>query len=353
MSTYNFSKQELIENPSFRNWVEGRSSERERKFWDQWIMEDPANRILAMRVQEETEGFALNPAGDTSTDEAWNRIQSHLDRDHNTGRENVLPYKRFKTKKLTWTVRIAASFLLIIFSGYLITYLYQPSENNVTEELTEEITTHYGEQKTVRLSDGSEIILNGHSSMRYSASSDNPTAVDLFLEGEAYFSISKRKNPGDSHFQVRTEDGLIKVLGTQFVVSTHNGQTRVALKEGRVAINPFHLNGETILQPGQLGEFSNESNLVKTESVNMELYTSWIYGRLYFEKASIERVADRLKNIFGVDVVVRDSSLYNYKISGSIETTTLEIITSALSQMLNTPIYLSDSEKVIYVGDLK
>lgn len=341
---------ELIASPSFRRWVFGEAPEDEREYWDRWVMSDPENRALLIKAQEEITGFSIRPAKTRSSEQAWEPVQNRLAEEKNLLRFHKVR-KGFPGSRTRWVVRIAATFLLIAVSSYLITYFYEPPADETTEVIEQEITTDYGEQKTVRLSDGSEIILNGNTNVTYTIDTGNPDYSDLYLEGEAYFSVSSRNEHTRIPFQVRTEEGLVKVLGTCFVVSTYNKQTRVAVIDGSVSVNLWGHSEETVLNPGQLGQLNGESRQVLTETVNLEIYTSWVNGRLYFENTPIEEVASRLENTFGVKVIIRDSDLKENRVSGSIESSSLEIITSALSIMLDTPIHKSESEKVIYVGD--
>lgn len=351
MSASKYSLDELIQHPSFRRWIQGEASKQERVFWDRWVMKDPDNRRLAMEAQEEIEGFMIKPVGETSTDDMWRDIRTKLDKGPKARVHNLPFHNDSGIDRLAWIYRIAAGILLLVTCIFLVTQFYQAQPEGSADIVKREVTTDYGEKKAIKLSDGSEIILNGYTNIVYTIDRNDPTAIDLFLEGEAYFSVSKRKNPGDAPFQVRTEEGLVKVLGTQLVVSTRNNNTSVVLKEGSVSVNPFHLDSETILEPGQLGEFSSRSDSVKTKFVNLQVYTSWLQGQLHFEKASLREVAERMEETFGVKVVIRDSTLYKHEVSGAIEGSELEVITSALSEMLDVSIQKSDSGKIIYLGD--
>ncbi|GEM_PF-2271754 len=342
---------ELIASSSFKRWVRGEAPEEDREYWDRWVKSDPENRALFKKAQEIITGFAIRPGETRSSGQAWKPIQDRLAGEKNNLSRFHKVRKGFQENRIRWAVRIAATFLLIAVSSYMVTYFYQPPADQTTEVIEQEITTEYGEQKTVRLSDGSEIILNGNTSVTYTIDTGKPGYIDLFLEGEAYFSVSGHDEQTEATFQVRTEEGLVKVLGTRFVVSTYSKQTRVAVEAGSVSVNLLGHSEETVLNPGQLGQLDSENGQVLTDTVNMEIYTSWVNGRLYFENTPMEEVASRLEHTFGVKVIIRDSDLKENRVSGSIESSSLDIITSALSIMLDTPIHKSESEKVIYVGD--
>jgi len=347
---YNFN--DLIKNPSFKRWVKSTATEAEQRYWDKWVMKSPENRSVAIKAMQEITGFAIKPGEYTSTDVAFEKLLRQIETGQSPKIHRRVRNKRIRVKSLQWVVRIAAVLLLGYFTVYIATELYQaPAESVGAPEITKtELDTDYGVQKTVQFSDGSEIILNGNSKLVTTKNSSNPSAIELFLEGEAYFSIKPRENPEDSPFQIQTPDGLVHVLGTKLVVSTRQHQTRVFLETGSVAVHPYHLDAETILVPGQLVEFDNDTELLEAQFVNPEIYTSWINGRLYFEQADLAEVLQRIEDTFGVKAVVRDSAILEYIVTGSIESSELEIITSALSVILNISIEKSESDNVIYIG---
>lgn len=347
------SKNELIQNPSFRRWAKGEASKEEKLFWDRWVMKSPENRSVAMRAQEEMEGFSLQSSETVSTDDAWDHLQSRI------GRPEMEKVTRFFTDSketgegdgLVWILRAAAVFVLAAVTGVLVLQLYQNPDEGVVEAVREEVRTDIGEQKTVSFSDGSKIILNGRSGIVYTTDQDDPTAIEIYLEGEAFFSVASREKLGNSPFRVRTGQGIVSVMGTRFAVSVRDETTRVVLEEGRVEVEASHLDEKTMMEPGQLARFSRQSETVALDFVNTEVYTSWIDGRLAFEKTSLTEVAERLETTFGVKVIITEPGLEEELISGSIENSDIAIITSALSEMLDSPINRPDAGEVIYIGN--
>nr|WP_286669015.1 FecR domain-containing protein [Fodinibius salicampi] len=228
--------------------------------------------------------------------------------------------------------------------------MYEPAPGKQEDQLVrKEVITKYGERKTIKLNDGSSIILNAHSNLVYSVDPGDSNAVEVFLDGEAHFSVEKRGNPEDSPFKVRTSGGYVKVMGTEFVVSTRNQDTQVVLEEGSVALTPMNSGNRemTIMKPGELAEFNADSKSIKTRLVNTDVYSSWTTYQLVFDKTPLDEVMDRLENTFGVKVVVRQADLYERTISGAIDNSSLEVITSALSNTLDTPIIVKDD--AVYV----
>ncbi|SHF43219.1 FecR family protein [Fodinibius roseus] len=349
MKKANYSVDELIENESFRRWVRGSASEQEKSYWDKWVAGDSKNRRSAIRAQQKITGLSIQPSSQPDQQEAWDRLQKKMvggrDSAHAVNRSG-----RSRNTGLQWIYRAAAVFLLVALTGLAVRFFAdsQPDPNQTGEMVRNEVVTDYGERKTISLSDGSEIMLNAHSSLVYTMDPSDPNAVEVFLDGEAHFSVAKREQATSAAFRVKTSSGTVKVMGTQFVVSTRNRDTRVVLEEGEVALVPANQQKETIMQPGQLAEFSAGSDPIHTKFVNPEVYTSWTTYTLVFDKTPLSDVIARLENTYGVKVVVRDTDLYERKISGSVDNTSLDVITSALSNTLDTPIEVTD--RAVYIG---
>lgn len=97
-----------------------------------------------------------------------------------------------------------------------IVFLFNPEQNHRTIIQS----TAKGEQKTLLLPDGSQILLNANSSLSYS--SDYKTNRNLILSVEAYFKVVKNPN---SPFIVKSEQFETKVIGTSFTIKAYKNQS--------------------------------------------------------------------------------------------------------------------------------
>ncbi|GAA5521036.1 FecR domain-containing protein [Aliifodinibius salicampi] len=348
MKESDYSFEELIHSESFQNWVKGQAEPEEKKYWDDWVAKASENRLLAMRAQKRIAGFSIKPTSNPNRAKVWRNLQKHIPgkKDHNLKSKSISS----SNDRLQWFFRAAAVFLLVASTALAIHFMYEPAPGKQEDQLVrKEVITKYGERKTIKLNDGSSIILNAHSNLVYSVDPGDSNAVEVFLDGEAHFSVEKRGNPEDSPFKVRTSGGYVKVMGTEFVVSTRNQDTQVVLEEGSVALTPMNSGNRemTIMKPGELAEFNADSKSIKTRLVNTDVYSSWTTYQLVFDKTPLDEVMDRLENTFGVKVVVRQADLYERTISGAIDNSSLEVITSALSNTLDTPIIVKDD--AVYV----
>ena len=90
------------------------------------------------------------------------------------------------------------------------------------------VATDFGQTRALALPDGSQVTLNGHSSLRYATTWQPDQPREVWLDGEGFFSVQHMAN--NQRFLVHTTAGLqIEVLGTKFVVARRRDQTRVVL----------------------------------------------------------------------------------------------------------------------------
>ncbi|CAM4126255.1 FecR domain-containing protein [Kerstersia similis] len=113
-----------------------------------------------------------------------------------------------------------------------------------------DLHTRLGEVSEQRLDDGSLLVMN------------TGTAVDVrfttqerrirLLSGEIFLESARQPDPMQRPLLVETREGTARALGTGYTVRQHDGQTEVAVHEGKVALRR---HGETrdftVLMPGQ------------------------------------------------------------------------------------------------------
>ena len=126
--------------------------------------------------------------------------------------------------------------------------------------------TKVGEIKTVALQDGSTLILASDSYINVNFSEQ--TRQIQLIEGEIY--IQTAKDPQHRPFMVKTKDGSIEALGTQFTVrQEHHDQTRVKVYQHAVALQPQDSGQRQILQQGQRAYFDSQQ-ISKPRPLNNE-----------------------------------------------------------------------------------
>ncbi|SDV10897.1 FecR domain-containing protein [Pseudomonas mucidolens] len=106
--------------------------------------------------------------------------------------------------------------------------------------------TATGEQRTLRLADGTLVNLNTHSAI--DVQFDDKRRLIVLQEGE----ILVETGHNDSRpFIVKTREGSLRALGTRFIVKREDDGTRLSVLQSAVAAQPETLHREQIFKQGQ------------------------------------------------------------------------------------------------------
>ena len=180
-----------------------------------------------------------------------------------------------------------------------------------------QIIIPYGKHSQVTLSDGTHIWLNSGSQLSY-PSDFAGNIREVYLSGEAIFDVSHdTRKP----FYVITKDIKIKVLGTRFNVSAYDNEPMVqtVLLEGRVTIGKNAFLAKTIqMEPGERVVYNQESEDFAKDKVDVNYYTSWLYGYLIFENEPTPEVFRKLERYYNQPIVV-EAGLDGITFSGKLD----------------------------------
>lgn len=168
----------------------------------------------------------------------------------------------------------------------------------------EQIITAPGEHRTVELADGSRIILNGNT--RVTLDRDTPRRVEL-AQGEALFEVKHDKaNP----FLVVTGNTRLLDAGTVFNVVAEGGALDVEVAEGAVIYQPG--TGQVRLDAGDGLSRARAGALPVLRKASPQNVGGWRSGALYYDNASLERVAQDLTRNLGRTVKIEGRGFAPY-----------------------------------------
>lgn len=191
------------------------------------------------------------------------------------------------------------------------------------------ITTAYGEIKTVTLPDGSDVTLNGNSRLYYNKNWQQKGIREVWLEGEAYFSVQKHPAAYPKFF-VHCSDIDVEVTGTKFNVNNRSDKQSVVLDEGGVTIL-VNEDENLRLKPGEMVVYDLEKLGLKKYQVETKKFNSWREGRLIFEQTPLSEIASILANTYGLQVEL-SPSLKQKELSGTIPSGNLEVLLLAIEK---------------------
>lgn len=196
--------------------------------------------------------------------------------------------------------------------------VYDNTDNENGQTLVyNQLTVPYGRKFEVVLSDGSHIFLNSGSKLRYPVTFLKGQARDVFLDGEAYFSVSKDEQ---RPFTVVTDDMNTQVYGTEFNVSSYKNEsnTFTVLVEGSVGV--YHSNNvegtkPITIVPGQRAVYENGA--IDVETANIDKYIGWKQGKLVFVDDRFELILKELERNFDVQFENQYEALNDMEFTGT------------------------------------
>jgi transmembrane sensor len=197
---------------------------------------------------------------------------------------------------------------------------------------TEQITTAYGQTKTIWLPDSSRVTLNANSTLTYPTDWKQGDTREVSLLGEAFFQVRQYPTAaGMAKFVVHTEEMDVQVIGTSFNVINRGSRTQVVLEEGQVRVQLNDGSEVLHMQPGELVEVSRESDRVIHKSIDPHRYTAWIQNQLLLNNTSLKEIALTIEETYGVEVVMAEVSLSNLRLTGSFPLDNLDRLLEVLS----------------------
>jgi len=200
---------------------------------------------------------------------------------------------------------------------------YKQESQKEGEIIYNELVVPYGKKFQVVLSDGTHVFLNSGTKLKYPKVFSSESVREVFLDGEAYFSVTKNKvNP----FVVSTKEMSVQVLGTQFNVSSYKNEhnTSATLVEGSVAVyeaGKKYTNESTIIIPGQRASFEDEAFTV--QEVNIKKHIAWTEGKLYFVNDRFENIIKEMNRHYNVEIINNHTALNKVRYTGTFKTETI------------------------------
>jgi len=268
-----------------------------------------------------------------------------------------LSFDESKIKNRNLKLFIYLKYAAVILMTFGITWLAKDfvqnkksDKINKTENLANnEISVMFGSKSKITLPDGSVVMLNSGSVLRYPTSFDSKSR-QVYVEGEAYFDVKK---DSQHPFYVKTTSITIKVIGTKFNVKSYSEEKKVetTLVSGSVEIYSNRKdikedNRLIILKPNQQATFKiGKSKLFVTDlsysadtikgiqinpCVDVIPVIAWKDNRLVFRDEKFIDLANKLERWYNVEIEIKDESLKSTLFSGVFEKESIEQSLNAL-----------------------
>jgi transmembrane sensor len=184
------------------------------------------------------------------------------------------------------------------------------------------LTVPRGGQFSLNLEDGTKVLLNSDSKIKYPIKfiKGKKREVEL-LYGEAFFDVSSSQNNNGSEFIVSTKTQKINVIGTKFNIKAYNEDEIITttLVEGKVRVH----NGENqiLLSPNQQSKVYSKSTNIDVSNVDVLQQISWINGLFSFNDRSLESIMQTLSRWYDLKFIFKSANQKKLLFSGVLERT--------------------------------
>jgi transmembrane sensor len=224
---------------------------------------------------------------------------------------------------------VAASTLLILFSGYL---AWSHLEARATPQ---DYVSTVAQNRDITLSDGSTVALGGASKLTARFSKDE-RKVELGA-GEAFFQVvHNTQRP----FVVTAGNVSIRDVGTAFDVRRTGQYVTIAVTQGRVQIAEnggadSRVSGSGALEAvaGQLVSYDPTTSAMSVSSITPEQATAWRSDRLEFINEPLGVVIANVNRYSAREVLVANANLETLTFTGTIKTAAIDSWLDALPQI--------------------
>lgn len=341
MGKLNYTVADFVLDPDFRKWVLS-SDETTNIYWDEYLEKNPSKR----KVLREARLLVLSLAcerfkvSDDVLKLRWQNISKAIEKtESNPVLRRTVPINSLGTLKdrgfhLKSRIKLPVhySWLIILIVVFSLATLLQWKGDDAAPAVAELVETYEehvarpGVKVALTLQDGSKVLLNSGSTLRYISHFEKDRR-ELYLTGEAFFEVEK-----DSlrPFVVKSPGLVTKALGTSFVIKAIDQQeSMVALVSGKVSVETDDEFGRaTILLPG-FAYYSGTDTYSKP--FDPEVVLAWTQKTIRFEKTPMLEVIRVLENWYGVQISYPKNPANNLKISGKFHDQTLENVLRGMS----------------------
>ncbi|WP_244669828.1 FecR family protein [Kaistia sp. 32K] len=179
--------------------------------------------------------------------------------------------------------------------------------------------TAAGDRATIRLPDGSTMILNTASAVALDF--DGGRRNVRLLQGEAFFDV--QHDPAHP-FHVAAQFGVVEVKGTAFSVRADEARDAVILERGRVEVRRTSEQADrATLEPDEQ-VFASAGGLSAVEPADPATALAWRQGRIVFDDQPIAKVLSELRRYRSAPILVTASLADGFRVSGNYRTTDIE-----------------------------
>jgi transmembrane sensor len=323
-----------------------------------WLDAHPLDaRMLA--ALDDTVAGGLPALGDAPPPDVEAALRSVRGRMHEPTPARVLAFPVAAPRRSAprWIAAVVAAAAAI---GALAVALGRPGERDQPRATAERgipgsvITTAVGVRDSVRLPDGTRVILAPASRLAVSPSY-GATSREVTIEGMAWLAV---RHDGALPFTVRAGQAIVRDLGTAFTVRTGSGApdaVSVAVSEGSVELRGASAAATpaVTLAAGDRGALTADGRVIAERGTASDADVAWTGGRLVFRDARMDVVRAELRRWYGIDLELGDSALARRRVTATFEGEPIDRVLEIIALALGARVERRDSVAVLRSGPMR
>ena len=329
-----FDIADFVMDEDFIRWV-NLKEQADNVHWENWLNRNPNKHLIVAEARRilESIGSEQSIVPDNIIDQEISKLLHAINTEAEPLQE-LAPVRRINNR---WKYFAAAIFIFAMLGAagwFFSPEIKKPAkfayaDITSSRQLIENINTSKN-TISVSLPDGSVVKLASNSRISYESNFDSLATRDVYLSGQAFFSV--KKNP-DHPFRVFANEIVAKVLGTSFTVRSFEKDTviKVTVSTGKVSVYSM---GETTIQasakPNKLSgiivtpnqqlvyeKSSKEFQKILLENPVMIAPVS-VNKSMSYEEAQIDNVFNDLGKDYGINIVYDNELLKSCTVTADL-----------------------------------
>jgi len=314
----------------------GEASPEDTAALTRWLADDPRHAELLDQLRASA-GPGRHRAGESwNVDAAWSRLSARIAGEPPTAHVSLTPKRIAPTDGRASRRAVSASLATLAAAAVVVVLWRSPHARSARSAsgAVHEVVAARAQQTHVRLGDGTRVVLNAGSRLRYANDFGRATR-EVELEGEGYFDVV---HDAARPFRVRAHGSVAEDLGTRFAVRAYDdgSPTQVVVAQGSVSLarDGAAVGRGQLLRPGQLGRVERDGRVTVVNDVDVDRWVSWTRGALVLDGLALGEAATEIGRRFDVRIVVADSELARRRVSARFNDASIATVLDAISLAL-------------------
>lgn len=314
--------------------ITGNITGAEQDVLNKWLNQSVENKNEYEKIKLVWQNTAPKSAANIpDIDNEWMALSERLNLSGEVRKKETIFEKLGYLLQFVFTSRFkpVGAAVLIVILALTGVYFLQLMQSGLPEYKFTEITTDNGVRENVILPDGSTVVMNSASTVKYTEPFKE-NIREVYLEGEAFFSVKKDESP----FVIKTNNAKVTVLGTEFNVWSREEKTKVFVKNGKVNLShPVEEAKSVVLLKNELSTIVEDNDPLQPSIVDSEFLLGWMKGDLVFNKTSLREITGELERFYNIPFVLEDPSLNSLTLTGSFKNNDPDTVLSMICLALN------------------